>query len=45
MIRQNYRKISNIRNTKFKNLNDARFILQLSLSDPLKPGVKLRMKM
>ena len=40
-----YRKISNIRHTKSQNLNDFRFILQLSLSNLLKLGVKSRMKM
>ena len=42
---KNYRKISNIRRTKSQNLNDSRLVLQLSLSNPLKPGVKSRMKM
>ena len=41
----NYRKVSNIRRTKSKNLNASRLILQLSLPNPLKPGVKLRTKM
>ena len=36
---------SNIRRTKFQPLNYSRFILQLSLPNPLKPGVKLRMKL
>ena len=40
-----YRKISNIRYTKFPNLNVFRLILQLYLPNPMKPGVKLRMKM
>ena len=31
--------------TNSKNLNDSRLVLQLSLPNPLKPGVKLRMKM
>ena len=35
-----YRKISNIRNTKSQNLNDSPLVLQSSLSNPLKPGVK-----
>ena len=39
-----YRKVSNIRRTKSQNLNASRLILQLSLPNPLKPGVKLRMK-
>ena len=40
-----YRKVSNIRRTKSQNLNASRLILSLSLPNPLKPGVKLRMKM
>ena len=40
-----YRKISNIRRTKSPNLNVSRFVLQLSLPNPMKPGVKMRMKM
>ena len=40
-----YRKVSNIRRTKSQNLNATRPTLQLSLPNPLKPGVKLRMKM
>ena len=40
-----YRQISNISCTKFKNLYVSRPILQLSLPNPLKPGVKWRMKM
>ena len=40
-----YRKITNTRRTKFQYLNDSHFVLQLSLPIPLKPGVKLRMKM
>ena len=35
-----YRKISNIRCTKFSNLNVSRFVLQLSLPNLMKPGVK-----
>ena len=35
-----YRKISNIRRTKFQNLNDSRLVLQLSMLNPLKPVVK-----
>ena len=38
-------KISNIRCIKSQNFNDSRHILQLSLPNLLKPGVKLRMKM
>ena len=40
-----YRKNSNIRRTKFQNLNDSGFVFQLYLSNPLKPGVKSRMMM
>ena len=40
----NYRKISNIRRTKSQNLNAPRLVLQLSLPNPMKPGVKSRMK-
>ena len=34
-----YRKISNIRRTKSPNLNVSRLTLQLSLPNPMKPGV------
>ena len=40
-----YRKVSNIRRTKCQKLNDSHLVLQLSLLNPLRPGVKLRMKM
>ena len=40
-----YRKISNIRRTKHPNLNVSRLVLQLSLANPLKLGVKSKMKM
>ena len=40
-----YRKISNIRHTKSPNLNVSHLVLQLSLPNPMKPGVKSRMKM
>ena len=40
-----YRKTSSISRTKFQNLNVSCSLLQLSLPNPLKPGVKLRMKM
>ena len=40
-----YRKISNIRRTKFHNSNVSHFGLPLSLRNILKPGVKWRMKM
>ena len=42
---ENYRKVSNIRRTKYQNLNDSRLILQLSVANPLKPSVKSIMKM
>ena len=42
---ETYRKLSNIRRTKSQHLNDSRLILQMSLPNLLKPGVKLRMKM
>ena len=35
-----YRKVSNIRRTKYQNLNDSRIILQLSLPNALKSSVK-----
>ena len=37
-----YHKISNIRHTKSKNLNDCRLVLQLSLANPLKQAGKLK---
>ena len=40
-----YRKISNIRRTKFLNLNASRLVLSLSLPNPVKPCVRSRMKM
>ena len=40
-----YRKISNTSRTKSQTLNVSRLVLQLSLPNPMKPGVKLRMKM
>ena len=40
-----YRKTSSISRTKSQNLNISCLLLQWSLHDPLKPGVKLRMKM
>ena len=39
------RKTSSISRTKFQNLNVSCILLQLSSLNPLKPGVKLRMKM
>ena len=40
-----YRKISNIRRTSSPNLNVCHLVLQMYLPNPLKPGVKSRMKM
>ena len=40
-----YHKISNMRCTESQNLNVSRLVLQLSLHNLLKPGVKSRMKM
>ena len=42
---KDYRKICNIRRTKSQNLSDCRLVLQLPLANPLKPGVKLTLKM
>ena len=42
---ENYRKTSSISRTKSQNLNVSNFVLQLSLLNQLKPGVKSRMKM
>ena len=36
---------ANINHTKSQNLNISRLVLQLFLPNPLKPGVKSRMKM
>ena len=41
----NYRKVFNIRRTKFQNLSDSRAALQMSLPNLLKPCIKSRMKM
>ena len=40
-----YRQLSNMRRIQNQNLNDSRITLQLPLPNPLKPGVKSRMKM
>ena len=40
-----YRKVSNIRRTESQNWNDSHLVLKSSLLNPLKPGVKSRMKM
>ena len=41
----NYCKTFSISGTKSQNLNVSCILLQLSSLNPLKPGVKLRMKM
>ena len=41
----NYRKFANIRLTQSQNINVSCLVLQLSLPNPLKSGVELRMKM
>ena len=40
-----YRKTSSLSRTKSQDLNVSCLLLQWSLPNPLKPGVKLRMKM
>ena len=40
-----YRKTSSISRTKSQSFNVSCILAQLSLLNPLKPGVKLRMKM
>ena len=42
---QQHREISNISGTKSHNLNVSHLVFQFSLLNPLKPGVKSRMKM
>ena len=44
-IYRSYRQFSNIRCTQTPNIYVSRLVLQLSLPNPLKPGVKLGMKM
>ena len=44
-VKNKYRKISNIRRTKFQNISDSRPVVQLSLRNLLKPCVKSRMRM
>ena len=39
-----YRQTLNIKRTKSKHLNVSRFVSNLSLPNPLTPGVKSRMK-
>ena len=43
-ILYDYCKISNIRHTKSPNLNVSRLVLQFSVPNPMKSGVKSRMK-
>ena len=40
-----YRQFSNISRAQSQSINVSRLVLQLSLPNPLKPGVELRMKM
>ena len=40
-----YRQTCNISRTKSQNLDVSRLVLQVSLSNPLEPGVKSSMKM
>ena len=45
LLNYDYLIISNIIRTRSENLSGCRLVLQLPLANPLKPGVKLRMKM
>ena len=45
MTKTVYRQFPNIRRTQAQNINVSRLVWQLSLPNPMKPGVKLRMKM
>ena len=45
MLKNPYRKTFSISRTKSQNLNVSCILLQLSSLNPLKPGVKLGMKM
>ena len=42
---EGYRQITNISSTISQNVNVSRLVLQLSLHNSLKPGVKSKMKM
>ena len=42
---QHTHQTSNIKSTKSQNLNVSRLVLEFILPNPLKPGVKSRMKM
>ena len=44
-FKQTYRKTSSISHVKSQNLNVSCILWQMSSLNPLKPGVKLRMKM
>ena len=44
-VNSNYHQVSNIRRTKYQHSKDSRTVLRLSLTNPLKPDVKSRMKM
>ena len=44
-LETSYSKISTTNRNKSQNLNDSRLVWQLSLPNPLNPGVKSRMKM
>ena len=44
MAKWSYSKTCNMRRTKSQNINVSRLVLQLTLPNPLKPGVKSRMK-
>ena len=44
-VKRVYRKISNIRRTKFPNSNVSRFVLQFSLPNLMKPGPWFNLKM
>ena len=44
-VKPEYRQTSSISRTKYQSLNVTCILLQLSSLNPLKPGVKLRMKM
>ena len=45
MLHFDYRKTSSVSRTKSQSLNGSCILAQLSSLNPLKPGVKLRMKM
>ena len=45
IVAEDYRQLYNVRRTKSQNLNVSRLVLQFPVPNPLKPGVKSRMKM